>query len=377
MQGFVETEIAKGGDGAQVLNMYNHTALTVHSALAMDFAVFDKWFASVPGPTEVNRLYVHSGTSHGMSKNNVTEMIDGLPQKSFYTALTEGGVSWKIYYELISTAIALKDMRELRNLGNLKAMHHFFEDAQAGTLPQYSFLEPMYYPVLTTPASDNHPDHNIAVGEQYLASIYEAVRASPQWNETLFIITYDEHGGFYDHVPPPMAGIPNPDGLNGTDPVFGFDRLGVRIPTIMISPWINKGIVMHEGKGPTPTSHYDHTSILATVKKLFNVDSLPLTKRDAWASTFEDVFMQRDTPRTDCPETIPTPPGLFQTLEEFEAEANAPVNDLQKSFLSFISLLTDGMFVDNQDAFQTQRDAGEYVMKQFQMYLRSKLNPQD
>lgn len=92
------------------------------------------------------------------------------------------------------------------------------------------------------PANDDHPSHDVYEGQMFVKEVYETLRASPQWNETLFIITYDEHGGFYDHVPTPVRGVPSPDEIVGVEPfLFKFDRLGVRVPTIMISPWIDKG----------------------------------------------------------------------------------------------------------------------------------------
>ncbi|GKC15993.1 non-specific phospholipase C1 [Tanacetum coccineum] len=128
------------------------------------------------------------------------------------------------------------------------------------------------------------------------ATSHGASSGEPQWEEMAFLITYDEHGGFYDHVATPLNNVPNPDGLIGPEPYyFGFDRLGVRVPTLLISPWIEKGT----------DSQYEHSSIPATVKKLFNLDSDFLTKRDAWAGTFESCFNIRDTPRDDCPEKLP------------------------------------------------------------------------
>ena len=92
------------------------------------------------------------------------------------------------------------------------------------------------------PAIDDHPSHDVAVGQRFVKEVYETLRASPQWKEMALLITYDEHGGFYDHVPTPVTGVPNPDGIIGPDPFhFRFDRLGVRVPTLIISPWIDKG----------------------------------------------------------------------------------------------------------------------------------------
>ena len=91
------------------------------------------------------------------------------------------------------------------------------------------------------PGNDDHPSHDVYEGQMFVKEVYEILRRSPQWNETLLVITYDEHGGFYDHVATPVRGVPSPDGIVGSEPyLFGFDRLGVRVPTIMVSPWIDK-----------------------------------------------------------------------------------------------------------------------------------------
>ena len=103
-------------------------------------------------------------------------------------------------------------------------------------------MEPRYFDLREAPADDDHPAHDVANGQRLVKEVYEAVRNGPQWNESLLVITYDEHGGFFDHVPTPARGVPTPDGRRSPPPErFGFDRLGVRVPTIMISPWIAKG----------------------------------------------------------------------------------------------------------------------------------------
>jgi phospholipase C len=111
-----------------------------------------------------------------------------------------------------------------------------------------------------------------------MKQVYEWVRNSPVWNSTLLIITYDEHGGFYDHYPTPLQNVPSPDGIPSTNDPFNFTRLGVRVPTLLISPWINKGVVIGDPEGPTPYSHYEHSSILSTLKQLWNLPNF-LTAR--------------------------------------------------------------------------------------------------
>ncbi|KAL4302441.1 hypothetical protein GQ457_10G007070 [Hibiscus cannabinus] len=164
--------------------------------------------------------------------------------------------------------------------------------------------------------------------------VYETLRSSPQWNQTLLIITYDEHGGFFDHVATPVSGVPSPDGIVGPDPFFfKFDRLGVRVPTIMVSPWIDKATVVHGGNGkPYPTSEFEHSSIPATVKKLFNLSAPFLTKRDEWASTFESILQTRTEPRTDCPERLPTP----ARIREGEAKEEAKLSEFQEELAAVL-----------------------------------------
>ena len=178
---------------------------------------------------------------------------------------------------------------------------------------------------------------DVSEGQKLFKRVYEILRKSPLWNDTLLLITYDEHGGFYDHVPTPLDGIPNPDGLVSEDPPFTFDRLGVRVPTVAISPWIPKGLVVHEPTdGPTPTSHYDHASIPATIRKLFNI-SEPLTARDAWSAPFDHILSLSE-PRTDCPMTMPDVPF---SLRHQPQDGMAPVTELQKEFVLLASSLNE------------------------------------
>lgn len=143
--------------------------------------------------------------------------------------------------------------------------------------------------------TDEHPPHGFKEGEEFLKEVYNAVRTSPAWNETALLITYDEHGGFYDHVPPP-SNVPIPDqDSEKSKSGFKFDRLGVRVPTILVSPWVEKGGIVSFG----PSGEvFEHSSIPATIKKMFGLDEF-LTKRDAWAATFDDVFDQ-GVYREDC-----------------------------------------------------------------------------
>jgi hypothetical protein len=173
-----------------------------------------------------------------------------------------------------------------RYAGKIQSFDYFYEAVAKGDLAAYTFLDPRWFTFFEWEASDQHPPHDVRPGEYLIAKVYQALRNGPKWNSTLFIVTYDEHGGYWDHVPTPF-GAPRPDDVPN-DEGFEFDRLGVRVPTIMASPWINKGTVIHA----PPETHYEHSSLPATLKKLFNLPEF-LTRRDAWAATFDHVVNQR------------------------------------------------------------------------------------
>lgn len=163
--------------------------------------------------------------------------------------------------------------------------------------------------MILTPIRSYHPPSPINLGESFIKGIYEAVRNSPQWDETLFILTFDEHGGFGDHVPPPV-GVPPGDSLtytekapDGKNITFSFDRLGPRVPALLISPWVGKGVV--ENKGRNNGGEYTHTSILNFLSELWDLEKL--TPRVEWSATFEHLFLDRKRSDKDSPRTLPNP----------------------------------------------------------------------
>ncbi|KAK4483090.1 hypothetical protein RD792_010267 [Penstemon davidsonii] len=333
MNGFAQQAESMGVEGLSktVMSGFKPDLVPVYAELANQFAVFDRWFASVPASTQPNRFYVHSATSHGASSNVRKDLINGFPQKTIFDTLDENDLDFGIYYQNIPATLFFKSLRKLKNVMKFHDYALKFKlHAKMGKLANYVVIEQRYFDVEMLPANDDHPSHDVALGQRFVKEVYETLRGSPQWKEMAILITYDEHGGFYDHVPTPVSGVPNPDGIIGPDPwYFQFDRLGVRVPTLLISPWIEKGTVIHEPSGPTPYSQYEHSSIPATVKKLFNIKSSNfLTKRDAWAGTFEKYFYLRDTPRDDCPEKLaevktslrPRGPREDDKLTEFQIE---------------------------------------------------------
>uniref|UniRef100_A0A7N0TGC8 Non-specific phospholipase C1 n=1 Tax=Kalanchoe fedtschenkoi TaxID=63787 RepID=A0A7N0TGC8_KALFE len=331
MNGFAQqAENMSLGFSKSVMAGFKPELLPVYTELANEFGVLDRWFASVPASTQPNRFYVHSATSHGATSNVRKDLIHGFPQKTIFDSLDENDLTFGIYYQNIPATLFFKSLRKLKHITKFHEYALKFKlHAKKGKLPNYAVIEQRYFDVELFPANDDHPSHDMAHGQRFVKEVYETLRASPQWEEMAILITYDEHGGFYDHVPTPVSGVPNPDGIIGPDPFyFRFDRLGVRVPTLLISPWIEKGTVIHKPAGPTATSQFEHSSIPATVKRLFNLKSNFLTKRDAWAGTFESYLHLRDTPRTDCPVTLPEVrtslrprgPKEDEKLSEFQVE---------------------------------------------------------
>jgi phospholipase C len=157
-------------------------------------------------------------------------------------------------------------------------------------------------------ASDQHPDHDVQAGECFIGSVYNAIIGNPElWRSTLLLITYDEHGGIYDHVPPPACNPAAPDGFKatadktGTGFEFTFDRLGVRVPAVLVSPWIPKGTVIPGPEDPLKGRTFEHASIPNTVMKFFHVPEQPRTAREKAADTFLDFFSDDLRPASDCP----------------------------------------------------------------------------
>ncbi|XP_065854369.1 non-specific phospholipase C3-like [Euphorbia lathyris] len=376
MNGFAQNgEGIKQGMSETVMNGFKPDSVPVFKELAANFAVCDRWFASIPSSTQCNRLYLHSATSHGATSNETKLLAKGYPQKTIFESMDEAGFSFGIYFHQVPTTFFYSNLRKLKYISKFHQYDlEFKKHCEEGKLPNYVVIEPRYYNLGSIEANDDHPTHDIAEGQRFTKQVYESLRKSPQWNEILFLITYDEHGGFYDHVPTPNTGVPNPDGIVGPPPyLFNFDRLGVRVPTLFISPWINPGTVIHGPEGPEETSEFEHSSIAATVKKLFNLKDF-LTKRDAWAGTFE-IALNRTTPREDCPVTL-TEPVKMRT-RGIEEEEEATVSEFQGELVQMAAVmngdhtkdiyphkLVEGMKVSEaakyvEDAFQQFRQACE------------------
>jgi phospholipase C len=276
--------ILPGTVASDIMGCFTPEALPVLSALARGYAVCDHWFASVPTETLPNRAFACAGTSQGHMDDNTKTFTC----PSIFGSLAVAGVSWAVYgYD--AEPLTKNNFPDISAAGpsHFGLFKDFQAAAAAGTLPAYTFLEPSW----SSTGNSEHPNYDVALGEQLIHDVYEALRTGPGWNQTLFILTYDEHGGCYDHVPPPWGATP-PDNSAG-EFGFGFDRFGVRVPTVLVSPLIAPGTVYRVPAGSVPL---DHTSILKTIEQRWNIPAL--TARDAAAPGFGDV-LTLTTPRTD------------------------------------------------------------------------------
>ena len=288
----IESDLAKhyqdtlpGTVANQIMGMYDPSALPVMSALAKGYAVCDRWFAAAPTQTIPNRCFAAAATSQGHLDNHVK--VFTCP--SIFGRLEDKNIDWAIYgYN--RDPLTRHDFTDVEHADESHFGHFrdFRQRCQDGTLPAYTFLEPSW----ASSGNSQHPNYDVALGEQLMAETYYTLRNSPVWNDSLLLITYDEHGGNYDHVPPPWGAVPPGDNTQG-EWGFKFDRYGVRIPALLISPHIKAGTVFRAKNG-----EIDHTSVLKTIQVRWKTK--PLTDRDKAAPDLGDVLTLAQ-PRTDDP----------------------------------------------------------------------------
>lgn len=351
------------------MHYYTPEQLPALSYLAKQYAVSDQWFASAPCQTIPNRFFMHAATANGYENNSPYHFL--YTMNTIFNALTEVNQSWHIYFSDFPQSIMLSKLWPYTN--NFSHFDNFKNDAKNGNLPAYTFIEPQYWPFKTLP-NDQHPPLHVGLGDQLVADVYNAVRSSPLWEKTLLIITRDEHGGCYDHVPPPLA-VPPSDTV--TTP-FNFDRYGVRVPTVLISPYIKQGTILRVVDDETvphngPPYPFDHTSIIATIRKRFKIK--PLTNRDAVAPDLEKV-LNLSTPENNGP--LAKPSKFIYTKDDLEAALDAPLNDFQKAMHATAAHLptTDQAKSSEQHTrsiqipdHKTPREAVPYIKDQLEKFL--------
>jgi phospholipase C len=286
MDGFFRTsdgdhDLPMGGgtpemlSGARAMTYYEPGDLPFSFWAAQNFAIADHYFCSVPGPTWPNRMYLYGATSAGHTSNEFAK-IDNL----LFDYLDQRQVKWGYYYQSIpGLGVFLENATKWWGTNVIEWFG--FDEALAGELPNVVFLDPLIGRE-GPGANDEHPPAVMQLGQKFLEEVVGKLMASKYWDRTAIFITYDEHGGLYDHVPPPKACAPDdlaPD-TGPNDEPGGFDMYGVRVPLIVISPWAKKGFVGHKV--------YDHTSITRFIEARFQLPAL--TNRDANAEVPWELF---------------------------------------------------------------------------------------
>jgi phospholipase C len=336
MNGFVSNYIKDVGDmtrGEAIMQCYAPESVPVLSGLARNFCVCTRWFASVPGPTWPNRFYMHAATSRGLVTNDPLDT----GAQTIFDKLDGGKQSWRIYAGDVPVILSIERLAERFVLDQIKPPqdHHFqplaqyFNDLKAGTLPAYSFIEPQYFDTPFGKASDQHPPHSVLIGEALLGHVYNALLQSTYWPDSVLLVLFDEHGGFFDSISPP-TGVTAPDEFPSIQPAFDFTRLGVRVPAVVVSPFVEPGSV--------DATVYDHSSIPATVNAVFGLGAANfLTRRDAAANTF-DKNLTRSIARL-LPDVFLADTSSGPTLDEL-APPNAIVGGTGKALETVVSQTT-------------------------------------
>jgi phospholipase C len=276
-----------------VMGYFGREDIPLTWALADSYASCDRWYSSLLGPTWPNRMYLHSGQSGGIMSNTLP--TGGIAWPAIQHELSDAGVSWAYYFNDLPF-LAL--FRDLPASGLRSFVNDFFDDAAAGTLPAATFIDPGFL------INDDHPPHHPIRGQAFLGSIYAALAASPQWENSLLVITYDEAGGFFDHVSPPLVADDRAE--------EGFDQLGFRVPTVVAGPYVKAGHVSSVVR--------DHTSVLAHLGGMFGI--APLTARVAAAADLSELLDEERLAAFD-----PAPPADVPAIEVDESTIEAECDD--------------------------------------------------
>jgi phospholipase C len=276
------------------MGYWDETDLPFYYALADTFPLSDRWFGSVLAQTYPNRRFLMAGTAAGIVSTTTEALLAPPPPNgTIFDRFHAHGISWRNYYsDLPSAAIIVKTLQDYG--ANLSPISQFYADAAAGTLPFFSLVDPNF---------DNESEENpqdLRRGEQMAAKVINAVMQSPNWANTVLIWTYDEHGGYYDHVPPPPAVRPDdiPPDIDVPPDLPGmYDRLSFRVPAVVVSPYARRNYVSH-------VTH-DHTSVLKFIETKWNLGAL--TYRDANADDLLDSLDLHGRPAFLHPPALPEP----------------------------------------------------------------------
>jgi phospholipase C len=294
MDGFTAANVDPADPtGSRAMGYYDETDLPFYYGLYNTFATGDRYFCSVLSQTFPNRLYLLAGTSFGHIRNDVFYS----PHDSIFNLLDQYAVTWRIYAAQYPAGYGslLFSYAAARSAQHLFPMTQYYADLAAGTLPDVSFVDPELMDTATK-ENDEHPPANVQVGQKFVADVINGLMSSAEWESSVLFFAYDEHGGFYDHVVPPAAPIPDdiPPMLEPGDVPGAFDQYGVRVPAVVVSPYAKSHFVSHVV--------HDHTSILRFIEYRFGLPSL--TNRDAAADPMLEFF-DFDNPPFVSPPSLP------------------------------------------------------------------------
>lgn len=271
------------GARQQIMDYYDLDFLPALHALGRNFKICDRWFSSLPGPTWPNRFFALTGTSNGRVNmpGDGTHKADlagyfQQTQTTLFDRLNEQAVHWKVYFHDIPQTTVLDGQRQPHNVARYFYVSQLYEDARGpeSEFPEYCLIEPDF---MGYGQNDGHPPHDIMRSEKLIADVYNALRANDElWRSTLLIVMFDEHGGFFDHVIPPKADPPD----DAKPSEYAFDQLGVRVPAVLVSPWVKPGV---------DHTQFDHTSVLKYLTEKWGLG--PLGRRTAAATSIGKLIM--------------------------------------------------------------------------------------
>lgn len=322
---------SSAAERSHIMGYYPLGFLPALHALARNFTICDRWFSSLPGPTWPNRFFALSGTSSwrvnmpddGTHKADLAGYFQQ-NQTTLFDRLNDQGIHWKVYFHDVPQTTVLAHQREPHNAARYFYIDEFFADVRGpeGEFPQFCLVEPDY---LGFEQNDDHPPHDVMRGEKLIADVYNAIRANPElWRSTLLVVFWDEHGGFYDHVEPPAA-IPPDDRPPPPYAEYGFDRLGVRVPALLISPWVDARVA-HDA--------FDHTSVLKYLIDRWRLG--PLGQRTA-AATSIGAAIRRTTAREDTIARIDLTPEQLGPPDADADEAAAAYVSAHQTGLTWLA----------------------------------------
>jgi phospholipase C len=305
----------------QAMNCFDPVQLPVLSTLAKSFVLCDRWFADVPGPTMPNRAFVHAATSQGYTYN--ANWKPKFTCKTLYDRINaDPNRTWRVYSHDEDDVHELYPELDKDASNHVQFEGNFAADVAADRLASYSFITPAFIGAPQHPVNSMHAPADVRPAEKLVADTYQSLRSAPNvWKKTLLIIVFDEHGGYFDHVPPPAT--VSPDGIDGRMDEsflvpFDFKRLGLRVPAVLVSPWFEPAV---------DSTVYSHSSIPGSVIEAFQLPGGSLTERDRQAAKLTNYLLDdgKRRWRADVPDlVVPVQP---QPLDDMQRELlNGTVN---------------------------------------------------